>query len=287
MTRTGESPISVALETRTKHVEYRSERLNRHEPRIAWPSFDQSDPCISTSPVSFNTRSPLPSVFEYRYRDRLVPRRTTQEREPRAIRRPQRFREARVRARQQQPLPSFDRRAFPQLVTASPNGVIGDLQAVGAHVEIYFSRVALSNGIRLTGDVPAGGVEWERPEPRLARRRREDQSRAVCRNGQIRLWPRASGQALGAIHPFLCRWINGKAPDVLRIPRSSLEIDVPTRCRPDESPAETLARSCWTRSDTSGLVALPPSSGTVRNRTSSLPIVPQIEIPRPSGCQAA
>ena len=38
MTWTVGSPASLVLETGTRHVEYRSDRLNRQAPRIAWPS---------------------------------------------------------------------------------------------------------------------------------------------------------------------------------------------------------------------------------------------------------
>ena len=256
MTRTAESPVWSALETETRHVEYRSDSTE---------SAGAEDRLAILRPVG-SLHLDLARLRQHAFaaairvehaRPRAVLSRVVapREREPRAVRRPQRLDESPVRARQQQPLLPFAHRSFPQLVAAGPDGAIGDLRAVGARVEIHLSRAAVANRIRFAGDAALGRVEWERPQPRSARRRREDQSRAVRRNSDVRLFSRAGRQPFGTIDPFLRHRIDGNAPDVLRIARPPLEIDVPARSAPRRTcPAETPARSCWTRADISGVV---------------------------------
>ena len=125
--------------------------------------------------ASVNTRSPLPSAFSTATGDascHACPNART-----RASRRPA---TSSGLASLQSVLDSSSRscpsltRSFPQLVAAGPDRPIGDLRAVGARVEVHFAGAAVADRIRFAGDAPVGWIERERPQPRPARRRRED-----------------------------------------------------------------------------------------------------------------
>ena len=208
-----------------RHVEYRSEGLNRQAPRIVWPSLDQSKPCMSTWPGLVRIRSPLPSVLIIPIASELprVVHRENASFAPSGDHRGLIIRQSALESSES--LPSFGDRSLPQLAAACPDGAIGDLRAVGLRVEIHLSRAAVANRIRFTGDMAPARIEWEGPKPRSARRRREDNFRAVPRNGDVRLFACAGRQPFGAIDPFLRDRIDSDAPDVLGIARQPLEID--------------------------------------------------------------